>query len=49
MTPSEIAKHINADLLRVSHDVLIADVIQVFGVSRQTALCAIAHAVNRRG
>ena len=51
MTPAEIAKKIPVDLLRVSHAVLIQDVMQAFNVSRCTALAAIAHAVDnkRRG
>lgn len=49
MTPREISQHLPPDLLRVSHDVLIRDVMQVFGVSRQTALYAIDWAVRAHG
>lgn len=51
MTPTEIAKKIPEELLRVSYNVLIQDVMKAFRVSRCTALLAIAHAVDnkRRG
>jgi hypothetical protein len=47
MSPSEIAKHITADLLRVSHDVLIRDIMIRYGIGKTKAMAAIDLAIRR--